>query len=90
MLENINNIFGFESYHNPHLGISKLLKEFTLKFLSSVRVVTKPSAVKEQRKPLSRIIVSILGDMNSLLAVLDWDAGFSGLRVDFYSKGCSV
>lgn len=61
-------IFGFGPIQNLHLGMSKLLNECTFKFISSDRVIVKPSGVERQRRSLSQMRVSILHRANSLLA----------------------
>lgn len=59
-------------------------------FLSSNRVMMKPSVVIEQKQPLSPMRISILRGVAFLLAVTHWDTGVSGIHADFSSDGCSM
>lgn len=52
--------------------------------------MTKPCNVDWQRQSLSWMRVSILYDLNSLLAAIERKAGVIGLHVEISGKGCST
>lgn len=82
------NTFGFEQPQNLHINKFKQLKEVTFKFRGSDRVVTKPSGVERKMHAQCQMIVSILRDVNSLLAAIEREVGVAGLHVEFSGIGC--
>lgn len=90
ILSKVYDIYGFEPLQNLDLGIFKLLKECTFKFIGSDRVMKMPDVVEKQSHPLSQMRVSILHGINSLLVAIDREAGVPGIHADFSIKGCSM
>lgn len=89
-MDKVSNIFGIEPLHNLFLGISKLKKKCSSKFLGSDGVITKPGKFEILRKPPSEKKVSIQRGMYSLLVSIERKAGVLGLHVDFSSNRWSM
>lgn len=90
VLDNIYNVFGFETLHDLHMCTAELLKECTFKMLGSDRVKSKPGGIVEQGQVLDQMRSTILCCVNFLLAAIDWYDGSPGVHVDVSSKLCSV
>lgn len=83
----VYSIFTFEPLHNLHLGISKLVKECTMSYLSSDRLMT--GGGEKGRKPFVKVRTRILRGCNALLATIEREGEVPGVRIDF-GKVCGT
>ena len=75
-------LFTFESLHNLHLGVSKLIKTCAMKRLESSTLFTKEKDSADS-KPYSAIRHSILAGANSVLSAIERDSPESNFHIDF-------
>jgi len=86
MVPGVYSMFTFESLHNLHLGISKLLKNCFLEFLQSNQVMTWPNGTRKQKKVLSSQRSNVLKAANAILAEIEKKYPATGIHVDFSKK----
>jgi len=79
----VYSIFTFESLHNLHLGISRLLKNCFTEYLHSNSVTTNPVGARRYQRTLSSQRIQVLKVCNAILAEVENTYPASGLHVDF-------
>lgn len=86
----VYSIFTFESLHNLHLGISKLLKNCILQRMASDMLTTFPDGPPSKQKKMISHRSKLLMATNAILADIQKNYPAPGLQVDFSKKEASV
>lgn len=90
VVKNLYSMFMFESLHNLHLGVSKLLKLFLAQYLSSHETCGHLRGPAGRQKSLSLVRLSLLKSCSDILSHIEEKYSALGLHVNFSKKADST
>lgn len=86
MNDDLYSIFTFEPLHKFHLGVSRLLKNCLIQYLSSEKMYSHPDGPSGKQKRVSLLKTPLFRACNSILAQIEEKYALPGLHVNFAKR----